>query len=97
MKVDIDGDGKADFSINITQIIAICTNFASIIGSYYTLSAKVDKAMAMPKQEVSTKDIEALKREYDLKIEKVQIQASENMDEIKSLGRELRNNYKLKK
>jgi len=96
-KIDIDGDGKADFSINITQIIAIATIFASIIGSYYTLSAKVEKAMLMPPTEVSKKDLDALRTEYDLKIEKVQIQASENMDEIKSLGRELRNNYKLKK
>jgi predicted RND superfamily exporter protein len=96
-KIDIDGDGKADFSISLTQIIALCTIFASIIGSYYTLSAKVDKAMLMPPTEVSKKDLDALRTEYDLKIEKVQIQASENMDEIKSLGRELRNNYKLKK
>ncbi len=41
-KIDIDGDGKADFSINISQIITIGALFASIIGSYYTLSAKID-------------------------------------------------------
>jgi hypothetical protein len=41
-KIDIDGDGKADVSISITQIITIAAMFASIIGSYYTLSAKID-------------------------------------------------------
>ena len=32
-KIDINGDGKADFSISITQIITIAAMFASIIGS----------------------------------------------------------------
>ena len=41
-KVDLNGDGKADVSISITQIITIAAMFASIIGSYYTLSAKID-------------------------------------------------------
>lgn len=41
-KIDINGDGKADFSISITQIITIAAMFASIIGSYYSLSAKID-------------------------------------------------------
>lgn len=41
-KIDIDGDGKADFSINISQIITLGALFVSIIGSYYTLSAKIE-------------------------------------------------------
>jgi len=41
-KIDLDGDGKADVSISITQIITIAAVFASIIGSYYTLSAKIE-------------------------------------------------------
>lgn len=40
-KIDINGDGKADISLNITQIITIAAMFASIIGSYYTLSNKI--------------------------------------------------------
>lgn len=40
-KIDIDGDGKADVSISITQIITIAAMFASIIGSYYTLSNRI--------------------------------------------------------
>ncbi|MGB4742695.1 MAG: hypothetical protein WBH49_03525 [Flavobacteriaceae bacterium] len=41
-KIDINGDGKADFSVSPTQIISVAVMFASIIGSYYTLSAKID-------------------------------------------------------
>jgi len=49
-KIDIDGDGKADVSISITQIITIAAMFASIIGSYYTLSAKIDNNAAEVKK-----------------------------------------------
>ena len=60
-KVDLDGDGKADVSISITQIITIAAMFASIIGSYYTLSAKI---------ETNTSDVKKLKyneKEYTWK------------------------------
>jgi len=40
-KIDINGDGQADFSISITQIITIAALFSSIIGSYYTLSNRI--------------------------------------------------------
>ena len=60
-KIDLDGDGKADVSISITQIITIAAMFASIIGSYYTLSAKI---------ETNTADVKKLKyneKEYTWK------------------------------
>lgn len=99
--IDIDGDGKPDISLNITQVISIFVIFASIVGSYYTTKSKIDflevevqKAMQMPKSEVSTSDIEAIHRETDLKIEKVAIQAKENMDNLKDFEREVRGNYR---
>tara|TARA_R110000772_G_scaffold97826_2_gene197191 strand:- start:1177 stop:1461 length:285 start_codon:yes stop_codon:yes gene_type:complete len=45
-KIDLDGDGKADVSISLPQIITIAAMFASIVGSYYTLSAKIDSNTA---------------------------------------------------
>lgn len=42
MKVDVDGDGKADVSISVTQIVTLLAMFASIVGSYYTLSGKIE-------------------------------------------------------
>ena len=47
--IDINGDGKADFSISVTQIITIAAMFASIVGSYYTLSNRI----AILEEEVS--------------------------------------------
>jgi len=99
--IDINNDGKADFSINITQIITVVTLIVSMAGSYYSLKGRLDamelkvqQAMEMPKQDISMKDIDAMQREIDLKIDKVAIQASENMDEIKSVAREMRTQYK---
>ena len=99
--IDITGDGKTDFKINITQVITLVTLIVSMAGSYYSLKGRIDamevkveQAMQMPKQEIGSKDIEALQREVDLKIEKVAVQASENMDEIKSVAREMRTQYK---
>ena len=58
------------------------------------MEVKVEQAMQMPKQEIGTKDMEAMQREIDLKIDKVSVQASENMEEIKSVAREMRTQYK---
>ena len=41
-KIDINGDGKADFSISLSQVIMIVSVIGSIVGSYYTLSAKIE-------------------------------------------------------
>jgi len=100
-KIDLNADGKPDVTLNITQIISVFALFASIVGSYYTtknkievLEKEVQKAMEMPKSEIGKKDLEAVQREIDLKIEKVSIQAKENMDNLKDFEREVRGNYK---
>ena len=41
-KVDFDGDGRPDISISIPQIVTLLALFASIVGSYYTLNARLD-------------------------------------------------------
>jgi len=43
-KVDIDGDGKADFSISIPQIITLVTLIVTMAGSYYNLNSKLNAA-----------------------------------------------------
>lgn len=48
-KIDIDGDGKADISISLPQIVTLLAMFASIIGSYYTLNNRI----ALLEEEVS--------------------------------------------
>ena len=75
-KIDIDGDGKADVSISITQIITIAAMFASIIGSYYTLSGKIEtnaadvKKLKYNEKEYTWKNQRALEEEIkEMRIE----------------------------
>jgi hypothetical protein len=49
-KIDLDGDGKADVSISVPQIITIAALFASIVGSYYTLNARVEAVEVQAKK-----------------------------------------------
>lgn len=71
-KVDIDGDGKADFSLSLSNIVMLVTMIISLVGSYYTLNNKiaileieVEKAKELPPQKISEKEL-------DLKFELLQ-------------------------
>jgi len=57
-KFDINNDGKADFSVSIPQILTILAMFASIVGSYYTLNARVDAV------ETATKKLKENEQKY---------------------------------
>jgi len=43
--LDINNDGKTDIKLSLANIVSVLAIFASIIGSYYTLNNKVEKAM----------------------------------------------------
>ena len=64
-KVDIDGDGKADFSLSLANIVMLVTMIVSLVGSYYTLNSKiaileieVKEAKTLPPQKISEKEID---------------------------------------
>lgn len=57
-KIDINGDGKADLSISPMQIITIAGIFASIVGSYYTLNARIEA------NEVAVKKLKENEQKY---------------------------------
>ncbi len=64
-KVDIDGDGKADFSLSLANIVMLVTMIVSLVGSYYTLNSKiaileieVEEAKTLPPQKISEKEID---------------------------------------
>lgn len=94
--IDIDGDGKPDFTLTFQNVIVIGSVIVSVFGGYLSLNSKIEKAMVMPKQEVSEKDLKYLKDEEDLKISKLEKQIEDNKHLIRSLELELRNNYKRK-
>ena len=90
--IDINGDGKADFSISITQIITIAAMFASIVGSYYTLSNRI----AILEEEVSKLNYN--QKEYTCKaqraleadVKELELEMRAFMKDIEYLQREKR-------
>ncbi len=95
-KIDLDGDGKADFSISLPNIVMLLGGIVSIVSSYFMLNSKIEKAMISPIQEVSQKDLKYLKDEEDLKIMKLEKDIDDNKGYIKALEIELRTQYKRK-
>ena len=77
-KIDINGDGKADFSISPVQIITVLTLFVSIIGSYYTLNARVDAV------ELQTKKLKENEQKYTWPNQR------KTEEEVKALEAEMR-------
>jgi hypothetical protein len=77
-KIDVNGDGKADVSISIPQIVTLLAMFASIIGSYYTLNNRI----ALLEDEVSA--LQYNQKEYTWKAQR----ALE--DEVKKMSLEMR-------
>lgn len=91
-KIDIDGDGKADVSISITQIITIAAMFASIIGSYYTLSNRIT---------IAEEDVSKLKynqkeytwknqRELEQEVRQMEIKLNNFMKDLEYLQKDKR-------
>jgi len=95
-KIDFDGDGRADFSISLPNIVMLLGGIVSIVSSYFMLNSKIEKAMISPIQEVSQKDLKYLKDEEDLKIMKLEKDIEDNKGYIKALEIELRTQYKRK-
>ena len=89
-KIDIDGDGKADVSISITQIITIAAMFASIVGSYYTLSAKIEtnaadvKKLKYNEKEYTWKN----QRELEAEVRQMEIKLNNFMKDLEYLQRD---------
>jgi type II secretory pathway component PulC len=90
--IDIDGDGKADFSINISQIITIGALFASIIGSYYTLSAKIDaNATAVKKlKENEQKYTWPAQRKLEADFQEIRLEMRDFMKDLEYLQKDKR-------
>ena len=49
-KIDINADGKPDVVVSLPQIASFLVMFAGIIGSYYTLSGKIEQMEAQIKK-----------------------------------------------
>jgi len=91
-KIDINNDGKADFSINITQIITIAAMFASIIGSYYTLNARIDavETAAAKLKENEQKYTWPAQRKLEAEMKEMELEMRAFMKDIEYLQKDKR-------
>jgi uncharacterized membrane protein YgaE (UPF0421/DUF939 family) len=95
-KIDIDGDGKPDFSLSLPNIVMIIGGIVSLVSSYYMLDNKIEQAMKSPVQEVVQRDIDGLKNEIDFRFEKIEKELEDEKQHVKELEVELRTQYKRK-
>ena len=79
MGIDIDGDGKSDFSISLKTIGMVVVGLATLIGMWFTLQADIQEAKELP-----TPVIERM--EFDMKDELIRqtiMDTQDDVDEIK--------------
>lgn len=76
--IDINGDGKSDFNISLPQVITVLAMLGSIIGSYYTLNARIDAA------ETAIKKLKENEQKYTWPNQR------KTEEEVKALGAEMR-------
>ena len=95
-KIDIDGDGKPDFSLSLPNIVMIIGGIVSLVSSYYMLDNKIEQAMKSPVQEVVQRNIDGLKNEIDFRFEKIEKELEDEKQHVKELEVELRTQYKRK-
>ena len=79
MGIDVDGDGKADFSISLKTIGMVLVGIATVIGMWFTLQADIQEAKELPVPVID-------RTEYDLKDELIRqtiMDTQEDVDDIK--------------
>ena len=77
--LDVDGDGKADFSISLKTIGAIIVAIETVVGMWYTLQAEIQEAKELPEPVID-------RTEYDLKDELIRqtiMDTQEDVEDIK--------------
>jgi len=89
-KIDINNDGKADFSISPMQIITIAAMFASVIGSYYTLNNRT----SLLEEEVSKLQYNQKEytwknqRELEDQVKQIELTLRDFMKDLEYLGKD---------
>ena len=79
MGIDIDGDGKSDFSISLKTIGMVLVGIATLIGMWFTLQSDIQEAKELPAPVIE-------RMEFDMKdelIRQTMMDTQEDVDEIK--------------
>ena len=82
MGIDIDGDGKSDFSLSIKSIGAMIFAIVSLAGVWFSLQADIQEAKELPKPEIS-------KMEFDMKDELIRQTIMDTQEDVKEIKKVL--------
>ena len=82
MGIDIDGDGKSDFSLSIKTIGAMIFAIVSLAGVWFSLQADIQEAKELPKPEIS-------KMEFDMKDELIRQTIMDTQEDVKEIKKVL--------
>ena len=80
--LDVDGDGKADFSISLKTIGAIVVAIATVVGMWYTLQAEIQEAKELPAPVID-------RTEYDLKDELIRQTIMDTQEDVEDIKNQL--------
>ena len=89
-KVDLNNDGKPDISISVPQIITLLAMFASIVGSYYTLNARIEAAETAIKKlkENEQKYTWPAQRKLETDFQQIRLEMRDFMKDLEWIQRE---------
>lgn len=89
-KVDLNGDGKADISISPAQVVTALAMFASIVGSYYTLNARIEAAETAIKKlkENEQKYTWPAQRKLETDFQEIRLEMRDFMKDLEWIQRE---------
>ena len=82
MGVDIDGDGKPDFSLDLKTIGGFIFLISTIIGMWFTLQGDIQEAKELPHPPID-------RNEYDRKDELIRQTIMDTQDDVDKILEEL--------
>ena len=82
MGIDIDGDGKSDFSLSIKTIGAMIFAIVSLAGVWFSLQADIQEAKELPEPVID-------RTEYDLKDELIRQTIMDTQEDVEYIKDQL--------
>tara|TARA_B100000530_G_C15908619_1_gene468392 strand:- start:684 stop:1022 length:339 start_codon:yes stop_codon:yes gene_type:complete len=80
--IDVDGDGKSDFSINLKTIGMLVAGIVTLVGMWFTLQSDIEEAKELPAPVID-------RTEYDLKDELIRQTIMDTQDDVDKILEEL--------
>ena len=80
--IDVDGDGKSDFSINLKTIGMLVAGIVTLVGMWFTLQSDIEEAKELPAPVID-------RTEYDLKDELIRQTIMDTQDDVDKILEEI--------